>query len=248
MQQLQHIDAKPRAMRRGMSPRVWLKRERTRLKLRRRGSFVTSTLVSLLVRPWLERDFVKAFLGIPLFAVVTYTGVNSLPTTEEAYGGWESNEPIATVLAYNQALPHDGDTVTYLLPVAVLNGVSQSYHAGHPGIDLMSPLGSGVLAMERGTVESVTFDKFGYGRHVYVTHLYGVKSLYAHLQEVWVAPGQEVVPGQPIGTIGLTGWSTGPHLHFEVMEEDKTVNPMRYIGDGIEWAREQAEVNRHEGR
>jgi murein DD-endopeptidase MepM/ murein hydrolase activator NlpD len=192
------------------------------------------------VRPWLERDFVKAFLGVPLFAVVTYSGIASLPLSEEVYLGWETSEPVATVLAYNQALPRDGDTVTYLLPVAVLNGVSQGYHTGHPGIDLMAPLGSGVLAMERGTVESVTYDSFGYGRHVRVTHLYGVKSLYAHLQGVWVQPGQDLVPGQTLGTIGLTGWSTGPHLHFEVMEADRTVNPMRYIGEGIEWAREKA--------
>jgi murein DD-endopeptidase MepM/ murein hydrolase activator NlpD len=217
----------------------WLKKQKTRIKLRRRGSFIDSTGISLLFRPWLERDRVKTWLSVPVFAVVAYTGVSALPETQEEYFGWQTDEPIATVLSYNPTLPKEGDSVTYMLPVAVLSGVSQNYHSGHPGVDFMAPRGSQIIAMERGTVESVTLDTFGYGHHVYITHLYGVRSLYAHMQNVWVKPGVSVDPGQAIGTIGTTGWSTGPHLHFEVYEGEIRVNPIKYVGESLKWARGQ---------
>ena len=217
-----------------------IKKELTRLKLRRRGSFAGSTFVSLIIRPLLEKERVKAFLSAPVFAAVLTVGVAQLPKTEALGETWSSEKPITTVMAYEVKMPQEGDTITYLLPVAQLLGVSQNYQVGHPGIDLMAPRGSQVVAMERGKVVAVKKDAFGYGRHVYIKHTYEVKSLYAHLDKIMVTEGEEVIPGQVVGTIGTTGWSTGPHLHFEVYEGNEHVNPTKYLGPTLEFARREA--------
>jgi murein DD-endopeptidase MepM/ murein hydrolase activator NlpD len=220
--------------------RYFVKKELTRLKLKRRGSFAGSTVMSLIIRPILEKDRVKAYLSAPLFAAALTVGVTQLPNTDTTLDTWSTEQPVQAVLGYEVKMPQAGDTITYLVPVTQLNGVSQSFHAGHPGIDLMSPRGSQVVAMERGTVIDVQKDTFGYGRHLLVKHMYEVVSLYAHLDQINVRLGQEVTPGQVVGTIGTTGWSTGPHLHFEVYEGGDQVNPMKYIGPTLEMARKEA--------
>ena len=216
------------------------KKEITRLKLRRRGSFGGSTFVSLFLRPFLEKDRVKAMLAAPLFAAAVTVGVNQLPSTQGVAEAWDSEQPIQTVLAYDMKLPQQGDRITYLLPVSQLSGVSQGFHTGHPGIDLRAPLGSPVIAMERGVVTKVENDTFGYGKHVYVKHTFEITSMYAHLGQILIHEGDQIQPAQQIGIIGLTGWSTGPHLHFEVYEGNSQVNPMKYIGGTLEWAKGQA--------
>ena len=67
------------------------------------------------------------------------------------------------------------------------------------------------------------------GKLVEIDHGYGVKSRYAHNSQMFVKAGQVVQKGQVISTVGTTGQSTGPHLHFEVVVDDQKVNPMAYL-------------------
>lgn len=113
----------------------------------------------------------------------------------------------------------------YTFPVAQPIGVSQRYHKFHPGVDIRAPKGSAVVSTATGTVIEVKFLKTGYGHHVRIAHAGTVSSLYAHLDKIGVIVGQKVEKGQEIGTVGMTGWSTGPHLHFELNEGIKTINP-----------------------
>ena len=69
----------------------------------------------------------------------------------------------------------------------------------------------------------------GYGICVVLYHHDGTSSLYAHMSSRIVEPGQEVQAGQVLGYVGSTGWSTGPHLHFEVWKNGKRVNPLSYV-------------------
>ena len=98
----------------------------------------------------------------------------------------------------------------------------------HSGVDISAPIGTKVRASASGVVERAAYTG-GYGKLVEINHGYGVKSRYAHNNRMFVKPGQVVQQGQVIATVGTTGHSTGPHLHFEVMVEDQKVNPMAYL-------------------
>lgn len=98
----------------------------------------------------------------------------------------------------------------------------------HPGIDLAAPVGSTVRAIMKGQV--VYADKYaGYGKVVTIRHREGYVSVYAHLDELLVNPGQKVNAGEFIGRVGSTGRSTGPHLHFEWRKDGKPRDPLEYF-------------------
>ncbi len=118
----------------------------------------------------------------------------------------------------------------YVFPLEMTLGMSQSYHALHPGVDLRAPRGTAVYAMDEGTVVEVEQVLVGYGHFVRIAHKGTLSTLYAHLDKVQVKPGEKVAKGQTIGDVGMTGWTTGPHLHFEIYVGDKSVNPTNYIG------------------
>jgi murein DD-endopeptidase MepM/ murein hydrolase activator NlpD len=85
----------------------------------------------------------------------------------------------------------------------------------HAGTDLAAPMGTPVVAAAEGTVQNANW-MGGYGLTVTVNHASAQQTLYAHLSELFVQPGQRVEKGTVIGRVGSTGNSTGPHLHFEV--------------------------------
>ena len=68
----------------------------------------------------------------------------------------------------------------------------------------------------------------GYGNHVRLYHGFGYMTLYAHMSEIAVKPGQDVLRGEIIGYVGNTGKSSGPHLHYEVHKNDRPVNPINF--------------------
>jgi len=98
----------------------------------------------------------------------------------------------------------------------------------HEGLDIATRWGSPVLAARGGVVRFVGWQS-GYGRMVIVSHGGGLETSYSHLSAAVVQPGQQVAPGQLIGRIGSTGWSTGPHLLFEVRWHGVPVDPTRYL-------------------
>lgn len=102
----------------------------------------------------------------------------------------------------------------------------------HYGMDFVAPIGSAVYATADGVVEMAT-DYLGYGNYIKINHGYDYETAYGHLNSIGVRKGQKVVRGQIIGTIGNTGISTGPHLHYEVIYKDKTVNPINYFFQDI---------------
>ena len=103
----------------------------------------------------------------------------------------------------------------------------------HTGIDFTSPQGTPIQVTGDGKVVSIKRNKSGYGNHVIIDHGYGYKTLYAHMYKVDVKRGQEVKRGQKIGTVGTTGTSTAPHLHYEVIYKGVKVNPIHYCMDGL---------------
>jgi murein DD-endopeptidase MepM/ murein hydrolase activator NlpD len=96
----------------------------------------------------------------------------------------------------------------------------------HTGVDYPASAGAGVVAAGRGCVQSAGYDSGGYGNLVVIAHRAGMTSWYAHLATISVRPGQCVVAGTPVGTVGSTGNSTGPHLHFELRLNGAPIDPL----------------------
>ncbi|MDQ0194004.1 peptidoglycan DD-metalloendopeptidase family protein [Paenibacillus wynnii] len=100
--------------------------------------------------------------------------------------------------------------------------------AFHSGIDIAGDIGDPVFSAQDGEV--ITVDQKGArGKFIVIKHSNGLETWYMHLSSMNVSPGEKVVKGQKIGGLGSTGRSTGPHLHFQVVKQNKPVNPMGYI-------------------
>jgi murein DD-endopeptidase MepM/ murein hydrolase activator NlpD len=99
----------------------------------------------------------------------------------------------------------------------------------HTGVDLAEPLGTPVLAAADGVVVAVSSGRVGYGNYVVIAHGQGVETLYGHLEAYIVKAGDSVNRGQLIGLEGSSGFSTGPHLHFEVRINGQPTDPMLYL-------------------
>jgi murein DD-endopeptidase MepM/ murein hydrolase activator NlpD len=98
----------------------------------------------------------------------------------------------------------------------------------HSGLDIAGKRGTPIYSPARGTVSAVTQNS-GYGRMLEIDHGFGITSIYAHCNSIKVREGSLVKRGDLIGTIGNTGRSTGPHLHFEVRLDDHPIDPMDYL-------------------
>lgn len=100
----------------------------------------------------------------------------------------------------------------------------------HEGLDFSAPVGTIILASGNGIVDKISFDR-EYGNYIEIKHLHGYKTKYAHASEVLVEKNQKVSRGTPIAKVGNSGRSTGPHLHYEVMQDaglfksDRKINP-----------------------
>jgi murein DD-endopeptidase MepM/ murein hydrolase activator NlpD len=99
----------------------------------------------------------------------------------------------------------------------------------HKGVDYRAPRGTPVVAAGPGVVR-VARRKRGYGRVVMIDHGQGVQTRYAHLQSIYVDPGERVAPGTRIGAVGSTGRATGPHLHFELRIDGEAHDPLQVLG------------------
>ncbi|MBP1153832.1 MULTISPECIES: M23 family metallopeptidase [unclassified Paenibacillus] len=98
----------------------------------------------------------------------------------------------------------------------------------HRGIDIAGRLGDPVYAAAGGIVDSVGYDKL-HGHNIIVEHAQGLRTWYMHLNSSDVRKGEPVDKGQPIGKLGTTGRSTGPHLHYEVLMGGKSSDPAPYL-------------------
>lgn len=99
----------------------------------------------------------------------------------------------------------------------------------HTGVDFAAPSGSPFFASKDGVVTTAEYHP-AYGNMVIIDHGGGISTLYAHASQLKVSVGQRVKQGQVVSLVGSTGYSTGPHAHFEIRINGQHVNPMNYIG------------------
>jgi murein DD-endopeptidase MepM/ murein hydrolase activator NlpD len=100
---------------------------------------------------------------------------------------------------------------------------------GHAGVDIAAKYGTPILATDDGEVVKADFDHPSYGGLVIVHHVSGYETWYGHLGRVGVEVGVRVKRGEDIGRMGSTGYSTGPHLHFEVRRDGEVVDPLQWL-------------------
>jgi len=103
----------------------------------------------------------------------------------------------------------------------------------HKGMDFSARTGTPIYATGDGVVERADASLSGYGNHIEIRHGYGYKTLYAHLSKYKAKPGQRVKRGDIIGYVGSTGRSEAPHLHYEVYQNGKVVNPLNFYYGSI---------------
>ena len=99
----------------------------------------------------------------------------------------------------------------------------------HKGVDFKAPMGTEVVATSDGVVEMVKSNASGYGNHIVIKHDDHYKTLYAQLSRMDVKEGDQVKKGQVIGAVGSSGFSTGPHLHYEVIKDGTHQDPKDYL-------------------
>ena len=140
---------------------------------------------------------------------------------ESSLGGKNSNKYIDSVSEYRAS-------AGFIWPTK--GSISRCIEPGHPGCDIANSSMPPVYAVQDGTIADVyRYTVYGYGNAVVIDHGNGLKTLYAHLNEIYVNAGQPISQGQAIGQMGNTGNSTGTHLHFEVIQNKTKQNPLNYL-------------------
>ena len=122
---------------------------------------------------------------------------------------------------------YDGITSEYGMRVHPITGAYKL----HTGMDVGAPIGASFVAAANGIVSKATYNT-AYGNMVIIDHGGGVQTLYAHGSEIVVQLGQTVAAGDEVLKVGSTGYSTGPHAHFEIRINGQTVNPVDYLVNG----------------
>jgi murein DD-endopeptidase MepM/ murein hydrolase activator NlpD len=146
------------------------------------------------------------------------TGVGSNASGEVSFGGGPGSCGFE---------PNNG-TPNLRVPLGPGYTVIRGFYPGHTGIDLAQPTGTTVFAAANGTVIFAGWSNWGYGNSIVLAHG-SMFTLYGHLSRINVVCGRYVNAGDPIGQVGSTGNSTGPHLHFEIRPGGEPVNPVGYL-------------------
>lgn len=183
-------------------------------------------------------DIASQPAGGPLLATPlgggSHTGASLLWLDRGLYDVEASLDGIASMLARRDLDQMAFPSRTPIPGVAISSGFGRRIDpftrrpAQHAGIDYSAPHGTSILASAGGRIHRA--GPYGaYGRTVEIDHGDGLVTRYGHLYRILVRVGDTVLPGQAIATVGSTGRSTGPHLHFEILREGRQVRPDLYL-------------------
>lgn len=149
-------------------------------------------------------------------------GIEKTPTPVEP----TVNETSPNVADRTASTTVQQENIPSLLPTS--GPISRNFGPGHYGIDIAAPRFAPVIATASGIVAATDWDSL-YGNYAIIRHNQNYVTFYGHLNSIAVKKGDAVIIGTVIGTIGSSGRSTSPHLHYEVRFRDKPVDPMGYV-------------------
>lgn len=178
-----------------------------------------SLRLSRMVRKVFESKNIKRILGLNLTCTILVMSIFS--PTSAAFDQQEAvlDKPQASVKT---------ETV-FRIPVEGF--VTQNYHFYHLGIDIAGNFQKPIFPIANGKIREIEYGSFGYGHKVIIDHDNGYSSLYAHMGDINVKAGDEVTKDTVLGFVGVTGWTTGPHLHLEIHKDEQPINPTEVLPD-----------------
>ena len=159
------------------------------------------------------------------------------PTTYYENSNWTSTTSTSTNSSYNLSQfggnPSADSSMPSIWPttgtVSSPYGLRWGGSDFHPGMDIANDMGTPIVATADGIVDYAGWNSGGYGNMVDIDHGNGIMTRYGHASQVVVNAGQHVKRGQVIAYMGSTGFSTGPHVHYEVIINGQRVNPSSYL-------------------
>ncbi len=146
----------------------------------------------------------------------------STPTTQKPVSGYTA---IKDFVKTQNSKPVAGNKMHWPTEGSI---ITQYYSWRHKGLDIANKTGTPLYAADTGTILESGW-RNGYGYQVLIDHGGGKKTRYAHASALHVKVGEKVSKGQTIASMGSTGWSTGPHIHFEVIINNIKQNPLHFI-------------------
>lgn len=167
-------------------------------------------------------------------SVAAETSVPSAAPVAPPIKAMETPGPVTRTIAFST--PVKGYAINS--PFGLRKLAIEAKARAHKGVDIAAPMGTSVFSTSEGRVLRTGYDAGGYGKFIEVRHPNGLTSLYGHLSRVDVTNGAVVATGQRIGLVGSTGFSTGPHLHFEVRRGGAQVDPAKIMGRDFKVAAE----------
>jgi len=191
-----------------------------KLKLRLPKS-VASNPISRLFRPIFEAKRTKGAFGGILSAASFVITLGVYPIVKQS--PISALEPITPAATIETMINGPKKTLPQM------KTISQGFWAGHPGIDITASLGASIYPVRAGKVVEVSISRYDYGRSVVIEHDDGTTSRYAHLGKIKIDEGEEVGSETVIGEVGITGHTTGPHLHLEIRKNGVALNPAKYL-------------------
>lgn len=189
---------------------------------KRRDCRTHTQFLSWIFRPLAENRRIRTIIGANLAASIII--VHALPPI----GGSASIEPVEIAVLSSEDVQVITEK-TFRFPFDEPFEYSQGLRQFHPGVDIKAVLGSDIHPATDGTVSEIDMGRIGYGHKVVVAHDNGFTTLYAHMDKVNAKKGDIVTKDTILGTVGLTGWTTGPHLHFEVHTKSGIINPKQVL-------------------
>lgn len=177
-----------------------------------------------------------AVLLLPVVAVIILTQVGINIVSDKLV---EQNPQTQTIEIKD---PLTGEVVKTISPnvvwpakgvITLEFGQSSLYQPLHSGIDIAGSKGDPINPAMDGKVIYAGEIFWGFGKHIIIDHGDNIQTIYAHLDKIYVYPGEKVTTQDVIGAEGKTGWTTGVHLHFQVNVYGIPVNPRVFLGEGI---------------
>lgn len=162
-----------------------------------------------------ESQKIKIMLGIEKTPLAVQPNLNNLNQSMTATG--DSSAP--------------SENIPSILPT--MGQISKKFGSDHEGVDIAAPLFAPVLAAASGSVKAAGWDSV-YGNYIIIEHSKNYETFYGHLNSVAVKQRDGILAGKIIGTVGSSGKSTSPHLHYEVRFQGKAVDPLAYLPYVIE--------------
>ncbi|RME63581.1 MAG: LysM peptidoglycan-binding domain-containing protein [Caldilineae bacterium] len=189
------------------------------------------------VRPGDTLSSIAAKYKVPMEAIASYPlnkmeSINTPLSVGQQLvvpGGQKPYIP-RQVVAYNGPVPQGASQGSGVFGWPTDGVLTQPFWSGHRALDIGAWTGTPILAADSGYVIAArTGWNFGYGNMVMIDHGNGYVTLYGHMNSIFVRQGENVAKGEQIGTVGNTGNSTGPHLHFEIRYQGVPRNPMPFL-------------------